>query len=61
MLHYRHVASKDIPAYNDDKDNCGVCHHEYDKDKKQTFYAKGKESSCRYCHLDKEKNRVMKS
>ncbi len=58
VLHYRHEASKDIPAYKDYKDNCGVCHHEYDKDKKQTFYAKGKESSCRVCHLDKEKDRV---
>ena len=35
------------PPTKTDKDNCGVCHHEYDKEKKKTFYAKGKESSCR--------------
>lgn len=59
VLHYRHLASKDIPAYNAEKDNCGVCHHEYDKEKKKTFYAKGKETSCSYCHLEKEKKGVM--
>ncbi len=58
VLHYRHIEAKDIPAGGADKDNCGVCHHDYDKDKKKTFYAKGKETSCRYCHLDKEKNGV---
>ena len=58
VLHFRHVDSKNIPAGPGDKDNCGVCHHEYDKEKKKTFYAKGKESSCRVCHLDKAKDNV---
>ncbi len=57
-LHYRHLASKDIPADTTDKDNCGVCHHEYDQQKKKLFYAKGKEGSCRYCHLEKAKDNV---
>jgi Class III cytochrome C family len=59
VLHYRHVESKNIPVSTADKNNCGTCHHEYDKEKKKTFYAKGKESSCRYCHLDKKKDGVQ--
>jgi hypothetical protein len=58
VLHFRHVDSKNIAAGAGDKDNCGVCHHEFDKDKKKLFYAKGKESSCRYCHLDKARDGV---
>lgn len=53
VLHYRHVASKDISAPKD-KDNCGVCHHDFDPKTQKLFYAKGKESSCRYCHGAKE-------
>ena len=41
-LHYRHVKA------NDKK--CELCHHEYDKDAKKLFYAKGKEGACVYCH-----------
>ena len=59
-LHFRHSESKDIPSGLKDaatgevlKDNCDRCHHEYNKDTKKTFYAKGKEGTCRYCHLDK--------
>ncbi len=53
IAHFRHVDSKAIPSGTSDKENCGVCHHEYDKKTKKIFYAKGKESSCRYCHLAK--------
>ncbi|OIO04138.1 MAG: hypothetical protein AUJ49_03465 [Desulfovibrionaceae bacterium CG1_02_65_16] len=58
-LHFRHTESKDIPsalkAENGEisKDNCDRCHHEFNKDTKKTFYAKGKEGSCRVCHLEK--------
>ncbi|MGO8760454.1 MAG: sulfate respiration complex hexadecaheme cytochrome HmcA [Desulfobaccales bacterium] len=58
VLHFRHVDSKNIPATALDKDNCGVCHHDYDKRAKKTFYAKGQEESCRACHGDKPKNDV---
>lgn len=44
-LHYRHVKAQD--------QKCEVCHHEYDPAGKKLFYAKGKEGTCRYCHLDK--------
>jgi hypothetical protein len=50
VLHYRHVASKNIAAAPGDKDNCGACHHELDKKTKKLVYAKGKEDSCRACH-----------
>jgi hypothetical protein len=56
VLHFRHADSKDISANTDE--NCGRCHHEYDKKTKKTFYAKGKEGSCRYCHLDKPQEGV---
>ncbi|MGE4552294.1 MAG: sulfate respiration complex hexadecaheme cytochrome HmcA [Desulfovibrionaceae bacterium] len=51
-LHYRHWASKQI-VFQGDKDNCGVCHHVYKPELKKTVYEKGKEGSCRFCHLDK--------
>jgi hypothetical protein len=59
VLHFRHVDAKAIPSNRPDlKDNCVRCHHEYDKQAKKTFYAKGKEGTCRYCHLAKPKEDV---
>ena len=56
-LHFRHSSSKELPSAMKDeatgemrKDNCDRCHHEYNKDTKKTFYAKGKEGTCRSCH-----------
>ena len=56
-LHFRHSSSKELPSTLKDeatgelrKDNCDRCHHEYNKDTKKTFYAKGKEGTCRACH-----------
>ena len=52
-LHYRHESAKAIkPVSAKDKDNCGACHHEYDKKARKTVYVPGKEGACRYCHLD---------
>ena len=42
-LHFRH--------YSAQKQQCDLCHHEYDPAAKKLFYAKGKEGTCRYCHL----------
>ena len=58
ILHFRHGDSKSIVSTTADKDNCSRCHHEYDKQAKKIFYAKGKEATCRYCHLDKQKDDV---
>ena len=58
VLHFRHVDSKSVPSGNADKDNCSRCHHEYDQKTKKTFYAKGQEETCRYCHGDKLQNGV---
>lgn len=30
--------------------NCGFCHHSYDKEDKELVYEKGTEQSCFYCH-----------
>ncbi len=59
VSHYRHIASKAIPAYQNYKDNCGSCHHQYDPKTKKTFYAQGKEEGCRDCHLAKEQKEVQ--
>jgi hypothetical protein len=44
-LHYRHVAAQEK--------KCETCHHQFDPTAKKLFYAKGKEETCRYCHLDR--------
>jgi hypothetical protein len=50
-LHYRHSKAAD--------NKCEKCHHEYNKNTKKLFYAKGKEGTCRYCHQEKtEENRI---
>lgn len=50
-LHYRHVQAQEK--------KCELCHHEYNAKTKKLFYAKGKESTCRYCHKDKaEEKRI---
>ncbi|MGO9578507.1 MAG: sulfate respiration complex hexadecaheme cytochrome HmcA [Desulfobaccales bacterium] len=59
VLHFRHVDSKDIASDPAGQGNCGSCHHEYDQQTKKTFYAKGKEDSCRSCHGAKPQNGVM--
>ena len=59
ILHYRHAKSPDMPAADADKNNCGLCHHEYDPKLKKTVYVPGKEDSCRSCHLQQAQNGVM--
>jgi hypothetical protein len=58
VLHFRHLDAKSIPAATAGQGNCGSCHHEYDKAAKKLVYVKGKEGSCRYCHLDKPQDGV---
>ena len=47
-LHYRHSKVQN--------NKCERCHHEYNEKNKKLFYAKGKEGTCRYCHLEQSKN-----
>ncbi len=50
-LHYAHSKNSG--------DKCEKCHHAYNQTKKELFYDKGKEGTCRYCHGDKtEDNRI---
>jgi len=58
ILHFRHVGSKSVPSKTTDKDNCNRCHHVYDKEAKKIVYVKGKEATCGYCHLEKQKDDV---
>ncbi|MBU1247464.1 MAG: cytochrome c family protein, partial [Proteobacteria bacterium] len=48
-LHARHFGSSEIMVPGE-KENCGACHHVYDKGAKKTVYTKGEESSCGSCH-----------
>ena len=47
-------------AHSQNADNkCEKCHHAYNETKKELFYDKGKEGTCRYCHEEKTKdNRI---
>jgi hypothetical protein len=47
-------------AHSQNADNkCEKCHHAYNEDKKELFYDKGKEGTCRYCHEQKtQDNRI---
>jgi hypothetical protein len=51
VLHYRHLASKDIAPAAAGQENCSACHHEYDQAAGKLASVKGQEGSCRYCHL----------
>lgn len=56
-LHYRHIASKAIPAGGEDA-NCAACHHKYDEASKKLVPAKGEEQACASCHGEKAKDDV---
>lgn len=49
-LHYRHIASNEIPNVEGGTTNCASCHHVYDADAKKLVWIKGTEESCRACH-----------
>ncbi|MCK5097434.1 MAG: cytochrome c3 family protein [Desulfobacteraceae bacterium] len=54
-LHFIHETSKDIkPLISSQSDNCSACHHKYNTETKQTYYVKGEEESCTYCHQNKK-------
>ncbi|MBW1901861.1 MAG: cytochrome C [Deltaproteobacteria bacterium] len=66
-LHFRHTKATTAPCQKyqwgkekpTNKGDCGLCHHEYDETAKKIFYEKGKEGSCRYCHMkETEENRI---
>lgn len=42
-LHHRHGEALD--------DRCELCHHEYNEQTEEIYYAEGEETTCRYCHL----------
>lgn len=50
VLHYRHLASKNISGREQGQENCSACHHVQDQATKKLVSAKGQEGSCRYCH-----------
>lgn len=57
-LHYTHETSKNVKSgIKDEKTNCNACHHSANMEAKTTFYEKGKESACIYCHKPAEDGR----
>ncbi len=58
-LHFAHESSKQIKGQKpSDTENCSSCHHNANEKTKETFYVKGEESACSYCHKPAEKNDV---
>ncbi len=51
LSHYKHIASPAI-ALKGNEQNCGVCHTQYDPEKKAQVWAKGKEDSWRASYLN---------
>jgi hypothetical protein len=49
-LHARHVKAQEK--------KCEACHHEAEAATGKLFYAKGREGTCRYCHLDRTVEKV---
>ncbi len=50
-LHFRHESAKAIPSsIKEEETNCNTCHHNYIEKTKATFYQKGEEQACVYCH-----------
>jgi hypothetical protein len=60
-LHYRHLKAHEVEGQDARarEKTCGLCHHEYDAEKKKLYYAQDREGTCRYCHKDQtEENRI---
>jgi hypothetical protein len=58
-LHYRHESAQAIkPVSEKFKNNCGSCHHEYNKEARKTVYIPGKEGACQYCHQEQDSKDV---
>lgn len=56
-LHYIHEKNKEIKSLDKaDTNNCSACHHKANEKSKETFFAKGEEESCFYCHKDQDKD-----
>ncbi len=58
-LHTIHEKASSIqPLSPDQAENCSACHHEYNAKTKQTYYEKGAESACIYCHKETETDNI---
>ncbi|MCG8633425.1 MAG: hypothetical protein MI863_06320 [Desulfobacterales bacterium] len=50
-LHYTHEKAKTIKSgIKSEETNCNACHHSANMKARTTFYEKGQESACVYCH-----------
>ncbi len=61
-LHYTHEKAKVIKSgIKTEETNCNACHHSANMKAKTTFYEKGKESACVYCHKAETENGLRSS
>ncbi len=58
-LHFIHESAAQIKGLTaGEKDNCSQCHHQYNEKSKETFFTRGQEEACIYCHKDKKENDI---
>ncbi len=57
LLHFRHEISPAI-AVKDSKTNCQACHHSANEKTLETFYEKGQEGACLYCHTPEGRDKI---
>ena len=58
-LHYTHEAAQSIKSgIKSEETNCNACHHSANLKAGTTYYEKGKESACIYCHKETAENGV---
>ncbi|MCF6247195.1 MAG: hypothetical protein L3J69_07515 [Desulfobacula sp.] len=58
-LHSIHERSAQIKGMESSgEDNCSRCHHQYNEKTKETFFTRGQEEACIYCHKSETKNDI---
>ncbi len=58
-LHSIHVGTAPIKGMDaSQEDNCSRCHHQYNKKTKETFFTRGQEEACIYCHKAETKDEI---
>ena len=60
-LPYIHESSAQIKGkVSSEEDNCSQCHHQYNLKSKETFFTKGQEEACIYCHKPEKKDDIRR-
>lgn len=58
-LHHIHITAPQIKGIRtDQEENCSQCHHQYNEETRKTFFEKGQEEACRYCHKKERTDQI---